>query len=88
MVLIYKITERYNKTINTCSELEKEVLALNQEKNILQEKTLKYDQLLDQKRRIEEIIDQMKSKEVILYAYLKLKFRLNHQYLLIIINMH
>lgn len=72
MVLIYKITERYNKTINTCSELEKEVLALNQEKNILQEKTLKYDQLLDQKRRIEEIIDQMKCKEVILYAYLKL----------------
>lgn len=52
--------------------MEKEVLALNQEKNILQEKTLKYDQLLDQKRRIEEIIDQMKSKEVILYTYLKL----------------
>lgn len=52
--------------------MEKEVLALNQEKNILQEKTVKYDQLLDQKRRIEEIIDQMKSKEVILYMYLKL----------------
>lgn len=52
--------------------MEKEVLALNQEKNILQEKTIKYDQLLDQKRRIEEIIDQMKSKEVILYMYLKL----------------
>lgn len=72
MVLIYKITERYNQTINTCSDLEKEMLALNQEKNILQEKTLKYDQLLDQKRRIEEIIDQMKSKEVILYMCLKM----------------
>jgi len=50
--------------MNKCSELEKEVLVLNQEKKVLCEKTLKYDQLLDQKRRIEEIVDQMKSTEV------------------------
>lgn len=58
------MTEKYNKTIDKCSEFEKEILVLNQEKKVLCEKTLKYDQLLDQKRRIEDIINQMKSTEV------------------------
>ncbi|XP_008185728.2 microtubule-associated tumor suppressor 1 homolog [Acyrthosiphon pisum] len=57
------IAEKCNKSINKCSELEKEVIVLNQEKKVLCEKTLKYDQLLDQKRRIEDIVDQMKSTE-------------------------
>ncbi|XP_060853971.1 rho-associated protein kinase 2-like [Rhopalosiphum padi] len=57
------ISEKCNRSINRCSELEKEVLVLNQEKKVLCEKTLKYDQLLDQKRRIEDIVDQMKSTE-------------------------
>ncbi|CAI6362973.1 unnamed protein product [Macrosiphum euphorbiae] len=57
------ISEKCNRTINKCSELEKEVIVLNQEKKVLCEKTLKYDQLLDQKRRIEDIVDQMKSTE-------------------------
>uniref|UniRef100_A0A2S2NYI8 Uncharacterized protein n=1 Tax=Schizaphis graminum TaxID=13262 RepID=A0A2S2NYI8_SCHGA len=57
------ISEKCNRSINRCSELEKEVLVLNQEKKVLCEKTLKYDQLLDQKRRIEDIVDQMKSSE-------------------------
>ncbi|XP_022167452.1 coiled-coil domain-containing protein 150-like isoform X1 [Myzus persicae] len=57
------ISEKYNRSINKCSELEKEVLVLSQEKKVLCEKTLKYDQLLDQKRRIEDIVDQMKSTE-------------------------
>jgi len=60
--------------------LEKEVLVLNQEKKVLCEKTLKYDQLFDQKRRIEEIVDQMKSTEVFrLYQYyllIKIKFNI------------
>lgn len=55
----------YNKTIDKCSELEKELLLINQEKKVLCEKTLKYDQLLDQKRRIENIVNQMKSAEVL-----------------------
>lgn len=54
----------YNETINKCCELEKEILVLNQEKKALVEKTLKYDQLLDQKRRIEDIVDEMKNAEV------------------------
>jgi len=45
--------------------LEKEILILNQENKTLCEKTLKYDHLLDQKRRIEEIVNQMKSTEVL-----------------------
>ncbi|KAL4092325.1 hypothetical protein QTP88_026848 [Uroleucon formosanum] len=57
------IAEKCNRSINKCSELEKEVIVLNQEKKVLCEKTLKYDQLLDQKRRIENIVDQMKSTE-------------------------
>jgi len=44
--------------------MEKELLVLNQEKKVLCEKTLKYDNLLDQKRRIEDIVNQMKSTEV------------------------
>lgn len=55
----------YNETINKCCEFEKEILVLNKEKKLLQEKTSKYDQLLDQKRRIEEIVNQMKSSEVL-----------------------
>lgn len=58
------MTERYNKTIDKCSELEKEILILNQENQTLREKTLKYDHLLDQKRRIEDIVNEMKSTEV------------------------
>lgn len=54
----------YNETINKCREFEKEILVLKQEKKALLEKTLKYDQLLDQKRRIEDIVNQMKSDEV------------------------
>lgn len=54
----------YNETINKCCEFEKEILVLNQEKKALLEKTLKYDQLLDQKRRIEDIVNEMKSSEV------------------------
>lgn len=61
---MFQIAEKCNESINKCSELEKEILVLNQEKQVLCEKTLKYDQLLDQKRRIEEIVDQMKSTEV------------------------
>lgn len=57
------ISEKCNRSINKCSELEKEVLVLNQEKKVLCEKTLKYDQLLDQKRRIEDIVDQLKNTE-------------------------
>ncbi|XP_022175593.1 uncharacterized protein PFB0765w-like [Myzus persicae] len=57
------IAEKCNRSINKCCELEKEVLVLNQEKKVLCEKTLKYDQLLDQKRKIEGIVDQMKSTE-------------------------
>ncbi|XP_060880545.1 meiosis-specific nuclear structural protein 1-like isoform X1 [Metopolophium dirhodum] len=57
------IAEKCNRSINKCSELEKEVLVLNQEKKVLCEKTLKYDQLLDQKRGIEDIVDQMKSTQ-------------------------
>lgn len=78
------MTEKYKKTVDKCSELEKEVLVLNQEKKVLREKTSKYDQLLDQKRRIEDIINQMKSTEVmtntctkgmasIPYLYLKMR---------------
>lgn len=47
--------------------MEKEILVLNQENKVLREKTLKYNQLLDQKRRIEDIINQMKSTEVMIY---------------------
>jgi len=66
--LMFQISEKCSRSVNKCSELEKEVLELNQEKKVLCEKTLKYDQLLDQKRRIEDIVDQMKSTEVfILY---------------------
>ncbi|XP_060875400.1 microtubule-associated tumor suppressor 1 homolog [Metopolophium dirhodum] len=57
------IAEKCNRSINKCNELEKEVIVLNQEKKVLCEKTLKYDQLLDQKRRIEDIVDQMKNTE-------------------------
>ncbi|XP_016662532.1 myosin-J heavy chain-like [Acyrthosiphon pisum] len=57
------IAEKCNRSINKCSELEKEVLVLNQEKKVLCGKTLKYDQLLDQKRKIEDIVDQMKSTQ-------------------------
>lgn len=38
---------------------------LNQEKKLLYEKHSKYDQLLDQKQRIEEIVNHMKDNEVI-----------------------
>lgn len=56
----------YNKTIDKCTKLEKDLLLLEQEKKSLCEKTLKYDQLLDQKRRIEDIVNQMKNTEVLI----------------------
>ncbi|XP_060880546.1 calponin homology domain-containing protein DDB_G0272472-like isoform X2 [Metopolophium dirhodum] len=62
-MILSQIAEKCNRSINKCSELEKEVLVLNQEKKVLCEKTLKYDQLLDQKRGIEDIVDQMKSTQ-------------------------
>ncbi|XP_050534860.1 putative autophagy-related protein 11 [Daktulosphaira vitifoliae] len=53
----------YDKTVEKCHKLENEILLLEEEKKSCVEKTTKYDQLLDQKRRIEEIVNQMKNSE-------------------------
>ncbi|VVC30517.1 Hypothetical protein CINCED_3A001632 [Cinara cedri] len=58
------INEKYNKVIDKSIKLENEIAVLKQEKNVLCEKTLKYDHLLDQKRRIEDIVNQMRSAEI------------------------
>ncbi|XP_050437202.1 uncharacterized protein MCAP_0864-like isoform X2 [Adelges cooleyi] len=53
----------YENTIKKCCQLESDMLLVDHEKKALNEKTVRYDQLLDQKRRIEEIVNEMKNKE-------------------------
>jgi hypothetical protein len=49
---------------------------------VLCDKTLKYDQLLDQKRRIEEIVNQMKCTEV--FKYITIHFKIYLKYIIIL----